>query len=151
MRRTCPRPTKQVSGLAEDSNWAYTYVHDEFLPLLTQHHTSLTPREVVHLPERVQRQPERERRNREDVEDHPSDHVPLASEYEDEGLEAVDTSDHDESQLWYLFAFSGNNIDEITNLEGREGSLRSPLNVHLSKGHSHIRRRQAGRLSKASR
>ena len=63
---------------------------------LSQDDTSLTPGEVVHAPERVERQEEREDGNGEDVEDHPTDHVPLATKDEDQRLQTVDSGNEDD-------------------------------------------------------
>lgn len=77
-------------------NW--TNVNNQLLACLSHDYTSLTPGEIVHTPEGVQRQEERESGDSDDVENHPSDHVPLASEDEDHGLDTVDDGQHDEWQ-----------------------------------------------------
>ena len=70
-----------------------TYVNNHLLPGFTQHDTRSTPGEIVHPPERVQRQEEREHRHGKDVEYHPADHVPLAAQDEHERLQTVHGSD----------------------------------------------------------
>jgi hypothetical protein len=52
---------------------------DHLLPSLTHDNTCLTPREVVHPPERVQREKERECGYCDNVKDHPANHVPLTT------------------------------------------------------------------------
>jgi hypothetical protein len=78
--------------------------------------TGGTPREVVHLPERVQREEERREGDGEDVDcwqgiyvnkysarhrqpsltEHPGDHIPAHAEDEDERLQAVNCREHDD-------------------------------------------------------
>ena len=70
-----------------------TYVNNHLLAGFTQDDTRLTPREVVHPPERVERKEEREGGDSQDVEDHPADHVPLAAQDEHERLQTVHGSD----------------------------------------------------------
>lgn len=70
-------------------------MNNELLALLADDDTCVTPREVVHLPERVEREVEGEDRDGEEVEDHPADHVPFSAEEEDEHLESVDGGKHD--------------------------------------------------------
>ena len=90
---------------------------DHFLPRLSEHDTGLTPGEIVHLPERVERKREREYGDGEDVEEHPPDHVPLAAEDEDEGLDSVDSDDHDERDRLDLLALCDDQVDEIHDLK----------------------------------
>lgn len=68
------------------STFRETHVYNKFLTLLAKDKTSLTPREIVHPPERIERQPEGEGRDGENIEDHPSNHIPLPSQNKDEGL-----------------------------------------------------------------
>ena len=57
-------------------------MHNQLFALLTHDHTCLTPREVIHTPERVERERKGEYWNGKYVEDHPSNHVPLAPQNE---------------------------------------------------------------------
>jgi len=57
-------------------------MNDHLLSRLAHNNTGLTPREIIHPPERVQGKEEGERRNGSDVENHPTDHVPFAAQNE---------------------------------------------------------------------
>lgn len=50
----------------------------------------------VHVPEGVERQEEGPNRNTDDVDDHPSDHLELAVQQEDDGLQTIDGGQHDQ-------------------------------------------------------
>lgn len=91
-------------------------MNDDFLARLSQDETSSTPREIVHLPERVQWKEEREGWDGKDVEDHPPDHVPLSAKNEHPRLKTVDGGDHDQRQGGDTFAFACDEIDEIYDL-----------------------------------
>ena len=83
---------------------------------LTHDNTCLTPGEIIHPPERVQREEERERGNCNDVEDHPTDHIPLATQNEDEGLESVYRCDQYQGECGYGLVLSrrkDNKIDDL--------------------------------------
>ena len=73
-------------------------MNNHLLTRLSQNDTRLTPREVVHAPEGVQGKEEREDRDGQDVEDHPSNHVPLAAQNEYKRLQTVDSSDEDDRE-----------------------------------------------------
>jgi hypothetical protein len=67
---------------------------DHRLSFLAHHNPSLST-EIIHSPKRVQGQEERERGyGDDDVEYHPSDHVPFALHDEDEGLYTIDRGYH---------------------------------------------------------
>lgn len=70
-------------------------MNDNLLTLLTNYQPSCSPTKIVHLPERVQGEEEREDWNSKNVKDHPSNHIPSHSEDEDEGLETIDRREHD--------------------------------------------------------
>jgi hypothetical protein len=72
-----------------------TYMDDNFLPRLSKDHTSLSPREIIHFPERVEWQEERECRDCKDVEDHPANHIPLPSHDKDQSLHTINGRYHD--------------------------------------------------------
>src|SRR4051812_6456807 len=91
-------------------------VDDHLLPRLSEHDTRLTPREVVHLPERVEREVEREDGDGKDVEEHPADHVPLAPQNEYKHLDGVDGDDHDEGDGLDLLVLGGDQVDEVDDL-----------------------------------
>lgn len=91
-------------------------MHNELLPFLTENNTCCTPGEIVHAPKGVERQEEGECWNGKDVEDHPPDHVPLASKYKDQRLQAINSSDHDEREEWDAFVLSNTQVDEVDNL-----------------------------------
>ena len=80
------------------SKQSSTYMDNHLLTGLSQDNTSLTPGEVVHTPERVERQEEREDGNGKDVENHPTNHVPLATKHEHKRLETVDSCNQDDRQ-----------------------------------------------------
>lgn len=94
-------------------------MNNHLLARLSKHDTSLTPREVVHLPERVQRQHKREDGDSEDIEEHPPDHVPLATQNEDQGLNSVDGDNHDERDRLDLLALHSNQVDQIDKLQNQ--------------------------------
>ncbi|KAI6770920.1 hypothetical protein HG531_009775 [Fusarium graminearum] len=64
--------------------------NDDLLARLTSNNTSITPVEIVHVPERVKRQTEGEDGNGSNIHDHPTNHLPLAAQDEDNGLQTVD-------------------------------------------------------------
>lgn len=99
-------------------------MNDQLLSTLSNDDSSVSPREVVHRPERVEREVEGEDGNGQDVEDHPPDHVPLASEEEDEDLETVDGSDHDEGEGRDGLSFGGDEVDEVDELKGKRSQDR---------------------------
>ena len=84
--------------------------------LVARNLTRLTPREVVHPPEGVERQEEREDRNGEDVEDHPANHIPLAAENEHERLKTVDSRDEDDRQNGDRCMYACSEVDEVDDL-----------------------------------
>lgn len=96
-----------------------THMDNHFLSRFAQYNTSLTPREIIHLPERVQGKEERERGDGKDVEQHPANHVPFAAHDEDEGLQTINCGDHDERQCRNGFAFSRNEVDQVDDLKRR--------------------------------
>lgn len=91
-------------------------MYDELLATFAHDKTSLSPREIVHLPEGVKRKIEGEDRNGQDVEDHPTDHVPLASEDEHQSLETVYSGKHNNGVRWNRLVLARNQVDEIDNL-----------------------------------
>lgn len=97
---------------------------NQFLALLSQDDTSGTPREIVHLPERVQRQEEGECWDGKDVEQHPADHVPFTAEDEDQCLETVDCGKHDQGPHWDRLVFNDDEIDQINQLSKSVSTLR---------------------------
>ena len=98
-------------------------MNDHLLAGLAENDTSRTPREVVHLPERVERQEERECRDSDDVEHHPADHVPLATENEHESLKTVHGSDENNGQRRDRCT-SRSQVDEIADLRESNGSVK---------------------------
>ena len=69
---------------------------DKFLALITSDDTGISPGEIIHVPEGVERQGEGEDGCGDDVDDHPPDHFPFPSDDEDDGLETVDRAEKDE-------------------------------------------------------
>jgi len=57
-------------------------MNDDLLRRFTQHDTGSTPREAIHPPEGIEWQHEGEDWDDQDIEDHPSNHVPLPPEDE---------------------------------------------------------------------
>jgi hypothetical protein len=76
----------------------------------------LTPGEVVHPPEGIDREEEGKGRNGQNVEDHPANHVPLTSEDENQCLKAVDGRKHDNRKGRDGLSFGGDKIDEVDEL-----------------------------------
>lgn len=93
-----------------------THVNNHLLTRLSQDDTSLTPGEVVHPPERVQGQEEREDRDSKDVEHHPANHVPLASQDEHKRLQTVHSGNEDDGQGWNSRVRARCEVDEVDNL-----------------------------------
>jgi hypothetical protein len=91
-------------------------VFDDLFPGLSDDETGGTPREVVHAPERIEREEERKDRDGENVEEHPTDHVPLPAEDEYQRLQTVDGRDHDDRQLRNGLALSGHDVDQVDDL-----------------------------------
>ena len=100
-----------------------TYVNNHLLAGFTQDDTRLTPREVVHPPEGVQGKEEGEHGDGEDVEHHPADHVPLATENEHESLKTVHGSDENNGQRRDRCT-SRSQVDEIADLRESNGSVK---------------------------
>ena len=94
-----------------------TYVNDHLLSRLSQHNTSLTPREIVHLPERVEGQEEGEGGDSEDVEHHPPDHVPLATQDEHKRLKTIDSRNHDDGDSGDALVLACNEVDQVHDLK----------------------------------
>ena len=63
-----------------------TYMNNHLLSSFADNDACSTPGEVVHSPEGVQRQEEREDRDSKDIEYHPSNHVPFPPHDEDQSL-----------------------------------------------------------------
>jgi len=120
-------------------------VDDQLLSTLSNDHSSVSPREVVHRPERVEREVEGEDGDGEDVEEHPSDHVPLPSEEEDHDLETVDCADHDEGEGRNRLSLGGDEVDEVDELEGKRRKAKSDrlLLPYEENREEHSRRRQS--------
>ena len=91
-------------------------MYNQLLAGLTEHDTGRTPREVIHTPERVDRKHEREDRNGENIEHHPSNHVPFASKDEHESLKTIHGTDHDEGNDRNSLAFADNRHDQVNDL-----------------------------------
>lgn len=91
-------------------------MYDEFLATFAENKTSLTPREIVHTPERVKRKVEGEHGDGHEVEDHPANHVPLASEDEYESLETIDGGKHDDGVSWDRLMLSRDQVDKVDDL-----------------------------------
>lgn len=88
----------------------------ELFATLSHDDTRLAPGEIIHVPERVEWDIEREDWNGEDIEYHPADHVPFAPENEHKCLEAVDCCQHDDSKQWDLLVFTDDKINEVDDL-----------------------------------
>ena len=101
-------------------------MHNYLFASLTQYYTSLTPREVIHAPERVQRQKEGEDGNGQDVEKHPAHHVPFAPHDEYNSLQAVNGPQHNEGCHRNSLVLAGNENDKVYDLwrETRQSSKR---------------------------
>jgi hypothetical protein len=93
-----------------------SYVNDELLAFLTQHHTRLTPGEVVHFPEGIEREEEGKGGDSQNIEDHPANHVPLASEDENQCLKTVDSCKHDNGKGRNGLSLGGHEVDEVDEL-----------------------------------
>lgn len=91
-------------------------MNHELLASFTHDDTGGTPRKIVHLPERIQWKQEGEYWDREDVEHHPANHVPLPANDKDECLKTVDSRDHDKGQCRDRFAQTSGEVDEICDL-----------------------------------
>jgi hypothetical protein len=92
-------------------------MNNHLLSRFSQDNTRLTPWEIVHLPEGIQRQEEGERRDSEDVKDHPSNHVPFAPHNEDQCLHTINRGDHNQWERWDGFAECRNQVDEVDDLQ----------------------------------
>lgn len=73
---------------------------DNFAAAVTGDHACVTPGEIIHVPEGIQRESEGEDRDRNQVDDHPSEHFPLSAHDENEGLKTVDGTQEDERSIW---------------------------------------------------
>jgi len=71
-------------------------MNDDLLPRFTQDDTGSTPREAIHPPEGIEWEHEGEDRDGKDIEDHPSNHVPLPPEDEHGGLQTIHRTNHDQ-------------------------------------------------------
>lgn len=100
-----------------------THVDDDLLSRLANNDSSVSPREIVHGPEGVEREVEREVGDGKDVEYHPSDHVPFSSEEEDQSLETVDDGQHDDGEGWDGLSFGGNEVYEVCDLQNGSSSV----------------------------
>ena len=89
---------------------------NHLLAHFTQDNTSSTPGEIIHFPERVERQQEREDRDGQDVEHHPSNHVPLAAQHEHQRLQTVHSGNKNDRQSRDLRVNAGGEIDQVDNL-----------------------------------
>jgi hypothetical protein len=94
----------------------HTYMDDHLLTLLTQDDTGLTPGEIIHPPKRVEGEEKRKGRDCNDIEDHPTNHIPLTTHDEDQCLETIDSRDHDEGQRWNGLVLSRYQIDQVDDL-----------------------------------
>lgn len=116
-------------------------MNDQLLSTLSNDDSSVSPREIVHRPERVEREVEGEDGDGEDIEHHPADHVPLPSEEEDHDLKTVDSSDHDEGKGRDSLSFGGDEVDEVDELKRKEGQVCSSFSdTHHSRSDSRRRR-----------
>jgi len=70
-------------------------MNDHLLSRFTQHDTSSTPGEVIHSPERIEREHEGEDWDGQNVEEHASNHIPLSPENKHEGLQTIHSANHD--------------------------------------------------------
>lgn len=78
--------------------------------------TGVSPGEVIHVPEGVEREGEGEDGDGDDVDNHPADHFPLAAEDEDECLETVDGCEEDEGGVRDDGRISHKPDDEVDNV-----------------------------------
>lgn len=100
------RNASRVETLIVDS-------HDLFSALLSNDNTGVTPREVVLVPERVHWKDERIDGEGEDVDDHPSDMLPLTFEDEDKCLKTIHGCYHNDGDQWEWTGMTGNQVDEV--------------------------------------
>jgi hypothetical protein len=86
------------------------YLHEDhfLLSRLLEHDASLTSGEIIHLPERVEREHERKYGDGEDVEEHPTVHVLFAVEDADECPDSVDGDGQDKRDRPNLLALCAN-------------------------------------------
>lgn len=83
--------------------------------------TSVTPAEVVLFPERIYGENKGVHRVREDVDNHPTDMLPLALDDEDDSLKTIDRGDHDDGDERELTGSGGNEIDQVAKIDANRG------------------------------
>ena len=92
-------------------------MNDHLFSSFTQHDASLTPREVIHPPERIEREEERERGDSDDVEDHPTDHIPFPPHDKHQRLQPIDSGDHDKRKLGNDLVFPCYKVHQVHELK----------------------------------
>jgi hypothetical protein len=96
-------------------------VDEQALALLADNLARRTPRKIVHLPERDEREHEREERDREDVQEHPPDVLKLAVQDVDDDLAAVDGRDHDQGERRNRLVLADDHVHELQDDLCQEG------------------------------
>ncbi|KAL0769411.1 hypothetical protein CaCOL14_008719 [Colletotrichum acutatum] len=95
--------------------------NDNLLARLAGNDTRVTPVEVVHVPEGVQRQGETEDGNGQDVQNHPANHLPLAANDKDDGLQTVNGTKHDESRDRHHAGVQGDGDNQVDDVGDNDG------------------------------
>jgi hypothetical protein len=98
-------------------------MNNQLFALFSKDDTGGTPGEIVHLPEGIEREEERECRDSQNVEEHPANHIPFATEDEDQGLEAVNGGQHDQRPQRDDHVGHRNEVYQVNDLIGCQGQV----------------------------
>jgi hypothetical protein len=93
-------------------------MNDQLFALFSKDNTGGTPGEIVHLPEGIEWEEERECGDSQNVEEHPADHIPFATEDKDQGLEAVNGGQHDQRPQRNDLVRHRNEVYQVNDLTG---------------------------------
>jgi hypothetical protein len=128
-------------------------MYDHLLTTLSKYNTSISPREIIHVPEWVQRQKEGERGDSKNVDyelpligqrcnytrettwgltQHPSNHVPTQSEDKDQSLQTINGSEHDDTERRNGTSVGDDDVKQVSELHRSSVSLRSTWNVEIT-------------------
>ena len=95
--------------------------NDLLVALLTDDNSRVTPREVILVPERVDGQHKAVDREGDDIDDHPSNVLPLSLDDEDDRLKTIHCSDHDNRDQRKLTGMRTDSVDEISKVNAGSG------------------------------
>src|SRR5690606_25128868 len=104
--------------------------HKDFLLIVTNNNTGISPGEVIKMPERVEGNKEGEQGNSEDIDDQPSNGLPLSFDDKDKCLKTVNDSQKNQRNSWESLFSCRDNNDQVDQINDRSGKGQSTKQIH---------------------